>query len=176
MNIIKFHKRISTLAQSLSLPETHQFDVETDLSILKGYGEVNYIWVLRTEGTTLLPLKLGVNPLSLTKWFNNKDRIFFLNVKDDIVTEINEEKAASLINEKPLNIDEWPDDIDSLDRKVKAVLGYRHWGIFLTPDYPLDDWGVWLGYFRTTKNQLMSNFIEKALDHKCRLSTRNQVA
>ncbi len=160
------------IAANLELPVSNQGDLNTDLKLLTRYKDDNLVWLLRTNGTVLIPCQLGVDPGYITHWLwgshGQKVVPFLINIKTGLVEEISFEKAEHLITQPPSNLNL---DLSSkyLTNKVNSVLekgcDLRIWGVFESPKSISDigSWTEWQAYFSTTGNRLMADYIGKAI-------------
>ncbi|HGY3888945.1 TPA: hypothetical protein ACNVXU_004386 [Klebsiella pneumoniae] len=64
----KMKAEMLNLSQKLKLPEVYAGDVEQDLTLIEQFSGYQMLWVLRTCGSALIPLKAGVHPVHVTHW------------------------------------------------------------------------------------------------------------
>src|SRR5699024_10437127 len=96
------------VAQSNGLPELYPDDLKADYRALESFQGHNFVWLLRSCGTVLLPIGIGVNPVFIDYWLESKhgQRImhFFLDTDQrakQIVRGITGEEASLLANQAP---------------------------------------------------------------------------
>jgi len=59
MDINLLTKKMNQHANHVDLPKRYKEDLEIDFLILKRYGNIPYVWLLRECGSILFPLKKG---------------------------------------------------------------------------------------------------------------------
>jgi hypothetical protein len=168
----KIVRTMENIAVHHKLPVNYQSDLDTDLKNITRYKEETLLWLLRTHGTVLIPIKLGVDPGYVTHWLwgNHGQEVipYLIDTKTGTVEEINFDKAEKLIMQPPsiLNL-----EISNkyLTNKVNKVLErgceLRIWGMLESPKSVSDigGWTEWQAYFSTTGNRLMADYIGKAI-------------
>jgi hypothetical protein len=179
------HRHMLTVAANLKLPQVFQDDLQTDLHVMRVYSGERFIWILRTGGTVMAPLNIGVDPIYVSYWLDNevhgqKVIPFLVDTKSLSVEKITSQKALELIFTPPSINQSLP--IDAITAYVDNFLREGHemqrWGLFKAPTLDIKDWTAWLSYFSRTKNHVMVSFMEKAI--RCRsqkvLMSRNKSA
>lgn len=98
------HQSMVDLASHLNRPEHYNDDLMVhDLDVLKQYPGKKFLWILRSNGTHLVPLQLGVDPAWVERAAEDKDNYcFVVDSYGGVISKITGEKAVHLINEMPL--------------------------------------------------------------------------
>lgn len=163
---------MANVANSLKLPEHYQNDLSIDFDNVDRFKGAKLVWLLRTCGTVLVPARLGVDPGYVTHWLwgNHGQEIvpFIVDTQSGLVEKTTFEKAEKLILEPPCHLNSAMSP-EKLTSEVNAVLErgceQRLWGIFESPNTvaSIGDWNEWRSYFSSTGNQLMADFMGKAI-------------
>jgi hypothetical protein len=67
MSIQKAFSAMQLAAEKNNLPVVFKNDLEQDYRILQNHN-TDFIWLLRTGGTVLTPIGVGVEPVYITYW------------------------------------------------------------------------------------------------------------
>lgn len=98
---ISLHDRMLSVAKQLNLPKLYKSDLEDDPRVLNAFEGCSFIWLLRTCGSTLIPLKVGADPCYVTNWLygshGQEVHAFLIDEKHLTVEKINFEEAEKLI-------------------------------------------------------------------------------
>ena len=175
---ITLHDRMLSVAKSLHLPELFQSDLEDDKRILELYKGSRFIWLLRTSGSTLVPLGFGADPYHITHWFHSphgqKIVAFLVNTKELTIEKITFDQAEKFIHAHPVEISSMMSS-EALFLNVEKVLtdGIAHgvWGVFEKPDIDTKNWAKWRRYFSDAGNTPMQLFMEKAISCRDKTTT-----
>ena len=173
----KLHQQMLGIAKSHHLPKSYESDLDDDLRILKAYEGCRFIWLLRTCGSTLVPLGMGADPVYVTHWlFSNhgqKILAFLVNSDHCTVEKLSFDQAEKLIQQPPFELSTFMSHEDTIKR-VSQVLqdGVAHgiWGVFGSPEIGIYDWEKWRNYFKSTGNMVMHSFMDKAIRRLVALS------
>lgn len=161
-----------SLAQYYKLPEIFQDDITTDIESLKRFDGLSLVWILRSCGTVLVPTKIGVNPIYITNWLSvdHGQQIipFYADTRTGLIEKIDLEQAEKLIMQMPCNLSSFQKKeelVDSVNAVLERGCEMRIWGVFKSPTSvkSVGGWKEWQSYFRSTENQLMAEFIGKAI-------------
>lgn len=166
-------KAMAATAQANGLPEFYKNDLELDFDALEKFDGHNFVWLLRTCGTVLVPIGIGVDPVFVTHWLESNHgqqiRHFYIDTNpraNTIVRGITGEEAMLLARHAPKVL--FGDDPREHVWEVNAVLdrGYRLglWGT-KTPGTAesIGNWHDWQRHFESSGNRLMIDFMRKAL-------------
>ena len=167
----KIHQKMLCTAQVNQLPEIGSDKLEAELNILKMFGEGRYIWLLRTSGSTLIPVGVGVNPSYVNHWLyeNHGQRVltFLVDSKQGTIEKITFAQTEKLAHTIPVDLSALQPAEEILS-DVSSVLnvGIEHgvWGKFNSPGVAAEDWPYWLSYFQICKNEVMKQLIERAIN------------
>lgn len=181
-NITRIQATMKQVAAIRKLPKHNRGDLEVDMdyeSLSRFYGS-KLVWILRTNGSVLVPAHLGVDPCYVTYWLwgNHGQEVITLIVDtlSGVVEKVTYEEAEKLIMEPPCHIST---DLtaEALVKKIDAVLARgckeQIWGIFNSPSsiQAIGSWHEWQRYFQQIGNQPMANLMGKALQyHALRLN------
>ncbi|MBL4706310.1 MAG: hypothetical protein JKY54_17415 [Flavobacteriales bacterium] len=164
------HAQMLCIAESNHLPETNLTDLNDDLRILKSYKGKSFIWLLRSYGSTLVPIKVGADPAYIVHWLfsSHGQRIvaFLVNSEDATVEKVTFEEAEKLIQQPPMVIPTFisqEDTIDCVDRVLENGISSGVWGLFNSPNIDIRNWEKWLQYFASSRNEPMRLFMDKGL-------------
>lgn len=178
------HTKMLGIAKSHHLPEINQTDLDDDLRILKAYQGRRLIWLLRTCGSTLVPIRVGADPIHITHWLfsNHGQRVFAFLIDTDhgSVEKITFAQAEKLIQQPPLEITAFMTPKEAKEALVRVLengVTNGVWGVFTAPQIGLCDWEKWRNYFAASGNELMKSFMNKAIRRITALSkAERQVA
>ena len=168
--LIKLHLRMLGLAKTHHLPVAYKEDLDDDLRILKNFKGKCFVWLLRTNGSTLVPIGVGADPIHITHWLfsNHGQRILAFQVDSKLGTieKITFTQAEKLIQQLPLEISTLfspKDTTDGIAKVLEDGLSGGVWGVFSSPNIGSYDWEKWRTYFATSGNDLMKSFMDKAI-------------
>ena len=159
----------------------NQSDLDDDLRILKEFNQCRFIWLLRTCGSTLVPIEIGADPIHITHWLfgshGQSIHAFLVDTDNSSVEKITFAKAEKLIQKSPLEI-----NISmTLEETRKSVLQTLRngvskgvWGVFSSPRVQLNDWEKWRSYFSNSGNWLMKSLMDKAIRRVALLASKEQ--
>lgn len=164
------HARMLQVAKSFSLPESFHSDLDTDLAVLEAFAGKRFVWLLRTCGTTLVPMQIGVDPVHITTWFaKGHGQVvipFLIDSHLETIEKISDQTAEKLIQEPPLHLNTFLTR-EALRENVSHILmdgrDRRIWGVFQSPSFDENDWSAWLRYFTTNRNVVMHSFMLHAI-------------
>ncbi|EGR3956544.1 hypothetical protein DDN39_01120 [Vibrio cholerae] len=168
----KMKAEMLNLSQKLKLPEVYAGDVEQDLTLIEQFSGYQMLWVLRTCGSALIPLKAGVHPVHVTHWIwgNSGQQIFVfhVNTQHGTIEKVDFEEAERLIMQQPCHLSssmKREEIISYVDRVLSNGCNLRIWGVFDSPKHScsVGGWSQWQQYFRSSGNHLMADFIGKAI-------------
>lgn len=176
MNVINNVERVKAamlnISQSLSLPQHYPDDLSKDLESLSNSQECKWLWLLRTCGTVLVPLHVGVDPVYINYWLHEnhgqKVECFVVDSKKGFVTQVTFNEAEKLIEQSPkalhssMSQEQLVDAVHSvLEHGCKQGL----WGVFESPNSidAFGSWQKWQAYFRSVENGVMADFMVKAI-------------
>ncbi|BFM18849.1 hypothetical protein R50073_50320 (plasmid) [Maricurvus nonylphenolicus] len=170
---ISLHDRMLSAAEQLNLPKQYKSDLDDDPRVLSAFEGCSFIWLLRTCGSTLIPLKVGADPCYVTNWLygshGQEVHAFLIDEKHLTVEKINFEEAEKLILSPPEQITALM-SFEAVHSTVSSVLesGSERgvWGTFSSPTLDCADWQKWEAYFRNSGNSLMQTFMHKALSRR----------
>lgn len=161
---------MKSVAESLKLPKHSQGDLAEDLESLDRFNGTNLIWLLRTNGSVLVPTHYGVDPTYVTHWLwgNHGQEVIPFIIGNGVVERCSLDAADKLIHEPPFNITLTmpPEElIAAVDSVLENGCTQRIWGVFASPESisTIGGWNDWQNYFASTGNRLMSDFLGKAI-------------
>lgn len=171
-NVERIKATMLNISQSLSLPQHYSEDLSKDLESLSSSEEGKWLWLLRTCGTVLVPLNVGVDPIYINYWLNEnhgqKIECFVVNSQKGFVTQATFKEAEKLIEQPPKVLNSSMSQEQLMDA-VHSVLehGCKQglWGVFESPTSKeaLGSWQKWQSYFRSSENGVMTDFMAKAI-------------
>lgn len=166
----KLHQKMLGVASMHHLPKSFESDLDDDLLILKAFEGKRFIWLLRTSGSTLVPLGMGADPAHITHWLfsNHGQRIlaFLVDSGHCTVEKLSFEQAEKLIHQPPLIISAFvshEDTINKVSQVLQNGISQGIWGVFGTPNIGVCEWEKWQSYFKSSGNTLMHSFMKKAI-------------
>ncbi len=163
-----------SISNQQNLPEVFRSDLDLDFERLKTFDGHQLIWLLRTAGTVLVPINVGVNPVYITHWIpsDHGQRIeaYLIDTRTSTMEPISLKKAKDLISRPPHNLSilkekkELPKIVDAVISRG-CTLGL--WGVFNSPSslntINNGNWSDWISYFSSSGNTLMTDFIDRAI-------------
>jgi hypothetical protein len=168
--IKEFHERMLSVAKSHGLPEHFKEDLTQDLHILNKYKDCEFVWLLRTSGSALLPLMVGADPYHISHWLHSdhddKKELFFVHPKKDLIKHITVKHSEKLICVPPSKLSSFmtlTDLHNEVCQVIKNGLNKGVWGIFEEPKIKSDDWSLCKNYYSSTGNHLMETYMLKAI-------------
>ncbi len=169
MSIQKAFSAMQLAAEKNNLPVVFKNDLEQDYRILQNHN-TDFIWLLRTGGTVLTPIGVGVEPVYITYWKyqNHGQRVipFLVNKSAGYIEKIAMERAEKLILQLPSQLNTFMSS-DAIVQKVQSVLEEgkkkKIWGTFVSPDIEISDWSEWLNFFILSDNELMKVYLQRAM-------------
>lgn len=171
-NVERAKEAMMNISLSLGLPENYRGDLDQDLETLSKASAGKWLWLLRTHGTVLAPLNVGVHPVYVNYWLesNHGQKIFCFVVdpRAGMVSQVSFDSAKKLIELAPkILYKSMPQE--ELVGAVHSVLeeGCKRglWGIFDSPSSvdAFGSWQQWQSYFRSMDNEVMADFMAKAI-------------
>lgn len=163
---------MKTMSQTLGLPEYYRTDLTMDFETLGKSPGGKWLWLLRTCGTVLVPLYSGVHPVNVKYWLDsNHDQTvvcFLVDCEQKLVSQITSAEADKLVDLPPrvltagMSVQELRDSVQSV---LEHGCANGLWGIFESPSSieSIGSWQDWLSYFRSMNNDVMSDFMAKAV-------------
>jgi len=171
-NVERAKAAMLNISQSLGLPEHYPEDLNKDLESLSNSKGGKWLWLLRTCGTVLVPLQVGVHPTYVNYWLHSnhgqKVVCFVVDLDKGLVTQTTFEEAERLIEQPPKTINSSMSQ-EHLANTVHSVLEEgcerQLWGIFESPASveAFGSWQKWQSYFHSTENKVMADFMAKAV-------------
>ncbi|MCP4116145.1 MAG: hypothetical protein GY737_12210 [Desulfobacteraceae bacterium] len=171
-NIERTKAAMLSISQSLGLPEHYPDDMTQDLQSLSDSKEGNWLWLLRTSGTVLVPLQVGIHPTYVNYWLHSnhgqKVVCFVVDSRKGMVTQTTFSEAEKLIGQSPRSLHSTMSAEELVDA-VHSVLAHgcerRLWGMFESPESidAYGTWQKWQAYFRSMENDVMAEFMAKAV-------------
>lgn len=173
------YSKMQKISKEKNWPVTNVDSLEHDEILLTQdlteHPNREYIWILREDGTCLIPLYEGIDPVFVKYWPNN----FYFHVVEDKLNAIPEEMALSLIGELPFNINSCS-SLSSLVEKMSRLLNEpsSQNQIFDIDGQKttLSSWKQWQETFDFCGNTLMVEFMDKAIIQAARLTQLRLVA
>lgn len=162
------------LTQERGLPEFYQSDVEMDVESLDRFNGHKLIWLLRTNGTVLVPIEVGAHTGYIDYWYQaphgQKVEAYLVDTSKGTIEAIDQATAQELNQRPPCDFPlSGVGDLEAIAGKVNAVLergcNLKLWGLFDTPTSveSIGGWPEWRDYFSRTGNTVMLTFISKAM-------------
>ncbi|WP_282109340.1 hypothetical protein [Shewanella algicola] len=134
-----------------------------------------YLWILRDDGTCLIPLYEGVDPMFVKYWPDN----FYYHVVEDKLNAIPEALALSLIHEPPFNVNSCTTLsvlVDKMSRLLNEPSAQNEIFNIDGQKTSQSSWSQWKETFEFCGNELMVEFIEKVEIQATRLTQLRLVA
>ena len=172
LNATEIIKKMTEISQSLDMPKAYKEDLNIDFSLIKQAATqantTEYVWIVRENGTCLIPLYCGANPVHVSAW-ENIDYHYF-HVAGSNVNKINFKFALSLANEIPFN----PSKVTSMSHLMVEMDRILSGSVVQSSAFDVvhlsssqGSWGEWNKWFESTKNTMMVEFMTKAIkQHK----------
>ncbi|QIR16343.1 hypothetical protein [Shewanella aestuarii] len=172
LNATEIIKKMTEISNSFDMPKAYKEDLNIDFSLIKQAetqsNSTEYVWILRENGTCLIPLYCGANPVHVSAW-ESSDYHYF-HIAGANVNQINFKFALSLANEFPFNptkVTSMSQLMADMDRLLSGsiVQSSAFEVVHLTTS--LSSWSDWQKWFASTKNTMMAEFMIKAIkQHK----------
>jgi hypothetical protein len=172
LNAKEIINKMNELSNQFNMPTAYKEDLNIDYSIIKQAetqsNSTEYVWILRQNGTCLIPLYCGANPVHVTAWENSEHRYF--HIAGSSVNQINYEFALSLANEYPFN----PSKVTSMAQLMDAMDVLLSGSVVQSSAFEVvhltssvRSWSEWHRWFDSTSNTMMAEFMVKAIkQHK----------
>lgn len=150
---------LNAISDKQDLPKHYRGDLALDANTIANYPKgTKFLWVLRENGTVLMPLNIGVDEQTVLYWLDGigGDMRYFHIVGENI-REITDKNVRELVIQLPRDFSE---------EGVNRILSFRHWGIFHPPQFPAvrSSWGDWLKWFRNHEIKIMARYLEGAIN------------
>lgn len=169
--IERIQQQMKSASSSHKLPVAYKEDLDADFDALPKYLGLGLecVWLLRSYGTVLVPIGLGVDPTFITYWLwdEHGQKVKAYHVSNEGVRPIRHEEAESLIMRAPAQLSVL-DCMESIRNTVDSVLqrgtDMRIWGVF--DAVTLEQFkglNKWHSYFVQSKNCVMAEFTAKAM-------------
>lgn len=176
---IAIYSKILQESEQHGWPLNHRGDLESDEILLKRAEMENpnrqYIWILRDNGTCLIPLYEGIDPVHVENW---SEGIFYHAVEDKL-NSIPKEMAISLIKEPPFSLKSCtslPILVDKMDRLLGSPWSQNEIFSLNNDSTNAASWESWKKAFNESGNQLMVDFIADVQRHAATLTKLRLVA
>lgn len=163
---------MKSVSDSLKLPEAFRSDLDVDKQELSRFDGSNFVWLLRTSGTVLVPTRLGIDPAYITYWLwgNHGQEVvpFFVSADTGMIEKITFERAEQLIMQPPCELSSMMSN-QELSEAVNSTLErgckLKIWGMFESPSSvsTIGGWSNWQSYFANSGNRMMTDFMGKAI-------------
>lgn len=163
---------MKSVSDSLKLPEAYREDLELDHQGLTCFDGCDFVWLLRTNGTVLVPTNLGIDPAYITYWLwgNHGQKVvpFFVSAETGLIEKITFERAEQLIMQPPCELSSMMSN-QELSEAVHSTLErgceLKIWGQFESPGSvsAIGGWSCWQSYFASSGNRMMADFMGKAI-------------
>lgn len=164
LEIKKIHEDLLKISTESGLPVSHKDDLVTDFEILKEFGRANsdFIWILRQNGTVMVPIRRGIDPYHIKHWATYENECYLITKGE--VRRISHTIAHELADEEPFNPNHEIFEMD-LVKKVRAVLDdhYVRSSVFDSVGLSSEPytWESWQAWFKDTENKMMANWIRR---------------
>lgn len=176
---IAIYSKILQESEQHGWPLNHRGDLESDEILLKRAEMENpnrqYIWILRDNGTCLIPLYEGIDPVHVENW---SEGIFYHAVEDKL-NSIPKEMAISLIKEPPFSLKSCtslPILVDKMDRLLGSPWSQNEIFTLNNDSTNVASWESWKRSFNESGNQLMVDFIADVQRHAATLQKLRLIA
>ena len=104
-NVERAKEAMMNISLSLGLPENYRGDLDQDLETLSKAPAGKWLWLLRTSGTVLVPLNVGVHPVYVNYWLesNHGQKVvcFMVDPQKGMLTQTSFVSAKKLIAQAP---------------------------------------------------------------------------
>ncbi len=110
-------------ANAVGKPRLHKDDLKCDFEIIRKYGNCRYIWLLRDSGTSIVPLKRGINPLYILNYIDDKNARCFLidGFEETTFKELKRDNADAMLNELPIDFSLITDSQQLIDQLMTLL-------------------------------------------------------
>jgi len=161
-----------SLSEDFKLPQYPQSDLDFDFEAIEQFDGLKLIWLLRTDGTVLVPIQMGVNPIDISYWLwsthGQKVIPFLIDTTTGLIEKIDFEQAEKLIMKMPCVLSVFQDKqgiINHVNDVLKKGAKLHIWGAFKPLEIANfeESWKEWQDHFFSIGNRLMFNFMEKAI-------------
>lgn len=159
------------LSGHFKLPEAAIGDVEPDVQLMKHHPNgTNFLWVLASNRTYLVPLRLGADPALIIQAVSSGDvKCFYVGSSIGDVHRVSGDNAIKLVQALPFYPCAFSNKED-VQKQVEQILvtGYelRLWSRDSMQDAiktTVDSWASWRAFFLAHENHLMADFMQRAI-------------
>ena len=160
--VAKSHANMMVVADGESLPRFYKDDLTGHQKTMDSYPQSEFLWLLRVEGSVMVPIKRGIHPAYVTEYLG-RGPCFLVNPSSDRIEAVSKDTAFTLIHEPPAELRQCQ-TVDELIDVVSKTLS--EWEVFIErhPDVSVlpVDWPKWLGHFEQADNNVMVRFLTDA--------------
>ncbi|MGO3452453.1 MAG: hypothetical protein ACTIM4_14360 [Marinomonas sp.] len=160
---------MAELSDTLQIPEIYKSDLDMDYASLERFkGVKKLIWLLRSCGTVLVPVGVGIDPVFVTHWLNNDHGQvvvpFVIDLETANIERISFDEAKKIITRPPLKIRATMSR-DDIAQEVETLLDrgrdLRCWGGNIKNTF--GNWLEWKKHFECCGNFVMSDLLNDAI-------------
>lgn len=176
LNFKSIKEAMIKLVETHNMPIAYKDDLNIDYSLLERaaieQGSAEYIWILRPHGTCLIPLYRGANPVHISAW-ESVDNLFF-HIAGNHVNRVNYDIAYTLISEFPFAPNKnssMSDLMGEMDKVLNDPIVQSSAFEVVHLNSTFSSWTEWARWFSQTDNQMMFEFMTKAIAQVKKLNT-----
>lgn len=163
-HVAKSHEKMMSIANGHQLPRFFKEDLICHKQTMDSYPLSEFLWLLRENGSIVVPIKKGVNPAFVTEYLN-MGPCFLVSPTSKQIKAVNKDQATHLIYQPPADLSKCSNHLELVSIVSKVL---EAWETFLerTPTVTVNpvDWPKWIAFFEQSDNQVMVRFIKHASD------------
>lgn len=158
------------ICETVNLPKHYATDISIDVFCIINSNAEQFVWLLRNNGSSILPVEQGADPVAITYYLESIGRdssakTFLIDSGNCTIKEIPLNQATTIAYLPPkLDTSAAPNSIMGQVQKVlEQGCNNRLWGVF-NPPKSADQFSFsgWTQYFLEHGNQPMIDFMRKA--------------
>ena len=163
------------ICEAVNLPKHYATDISIDVFCIINSNADQFVWLLRDNGSSILPVEQGAEPITITYYIegigrDSSAKTFLIDSRTCTIEKIPLTHATIIARRPPaLDISAAPSLIMSQVQQVlEQGCNNRLWGVF-NPPKSVDQFSFtgWTRYFLENGNQPMIDFMHHATSAIC---------
>lgn len=158
-----------------NLPKSYATDISIDVFCIINSNADQFVWLLRDNGSSILPVEQGAEPVTITYYIegigrDSSAKTFLIDSRACTIENIPLTQATIIARRPPvLDISAAPNLImGQVHQVLEQGCNNRLWGVF-NPPKSVDQFSFtgWTRYFVENENQPMIDFMHQATSAIC---------
>ena len=163
------------ICETVNLPKHYATDISIDVFCIINSNADQFVWLLRDNGSSILPVEQGAEPITITYYIegigrDSSAKTFLIDSRTCAIKEIPLTQATIIAHRPPmLDISAAPNLImGQVQQVLEQGCNNRLWGVF-NPPKSADQFSFsgWTQYFLENGNQPMIDFMRQAFSAIC---------